>query len=99
MRVYLVSIYWAFTTLSTVGYGDISPYTSLEIIIAMLWMIFGLCFFSFTIGSLSSMLSSIDTKETVLTNKLAIIDEFAKESNLSRDLKLKLRHALKYSTE
>jgi hypothetical protein len=42
-------------------------------------MFFGLFFFSFTIGNLSSMLSSIGTKETVLTTKLAIIDEFCKE--------------------
>lgn len=45
------------------------------------------------------MLSSIDTKETVLTHKLALIDEYAKEVNLSKDLKMRLRHALKYSTE
>lgn len=38
-------------------------------------------------------------RETVLTNKLAIIDVFTKEANLSRDLRIRLRHALKYSTE
>lgn len=62
-------------------------------------MLFGLCFFSFTIGSLSSMLAGLDTKEIVLNNKLTIIDEFAKEAKLKKDLKLRLRHALKYSTE
>lgn len=30
---------------------------------------------------------------------MAIIDEFAAESNLDRELKLRLRHALSYSTE
>lgn len=45
------------------------------------------------------MLSSIDTKENVLVEKLAAIDEFAKEANLEKNLKLKLRHALRYSTE
>ena len=97
--LYFLCVYWAFTTLTTVGYGDISAGTNLEIVFAIIWMSFGLCFFSFTIGSLSSMLSSIDTKETVLTNKLAFIDEFAKEAHLEKELKMRLRHALKYSTE
>jgi hypothetical protein len=50
-------------------------------------MMFGLFFISFTIGSLSSMLSGIDSKENNLLNKLTIIDEFAKEADLSIELK------------
>jgi hypothetical protein len=30
----------------------------------------------------------------VLNNKMAVIDEFAKEAHLEQDLKLRLRHAL-----
>jgi hypothetical protein len=33
------------------------------------------------------MITNIDTKETVLTQKLAIIDEFSRESKLERDLR------------
>lgn len=95
---YLASIYWTITTLSTVGYGDITPSTSLERIVCILWMIFGFCFFSFTVSSLSSMLNSVDTKESLLSHKLAAIDEFAEESLLTKDLQNKLRVALKYST-
>lgn len=53
---YLVSVYWALTTLSTVGYGDIYAYTDLEMLFAITWMIAGLYFISFTISSLSSTL-------------------------------------------
>lgn len=60
--LYFISLYWAVTTLSTVGYGDIAASTELEMIYAIIWMLFGLFFFSFTIGSLTSMLSNIDTK-------------------------------------
>lgn len=96
---YLTSLYWAFTTLCTVGYGEISGYTSLEKSICIIWMVCGLYFFSFTIGSLSSMMSSIDTKENVLLSKLAVIDEFSIEANLNKDLRNKLKHALRYSSE
>ena len=97
--LYVASFYWAFTTLTTVGYGDIHATTSLERIVAVLWMMFGVCFFSFTIGSLTSMITNIDTRETILTNKLAIIEEFAREAKLDRSLRARLRHAIKYMTE
>lgn len=95
---YIASIYWTVTTLSTVGYGDIVPGTSLERIVAIFWMIFSLYFFSFTVSSLSTVLNSVDTKESLLSRKLAAIEEFAQESLLAKDLHDKLRIAIKYST-
>jgi hyperpolarization activated cyclic nucleotide-gated potassium channel 1 len=96
---YMAAFYWALTTLSTVGYGDIGAETDVERILCMIWMTFGVIFFSFTVGNLTSMLSSIDTKETILTNKILVIEEFCKEAKLSKDLRLRLKHAIKYSTE
>jgi hyperpolarization activated cyclic nucleotide-gated potassium channel 1 len=97
--LYIAAVYWAFTTLSTVGYGDISANTSIERVVAVMWMICGVYFFSFTIGSLSSILSSVDTKETLLTTKLAIIDEFVREARLSSSIRSRLRASVKYNSE
>lgn len=74
------------TTLSTVGYGDVSASTNTERVICILWMSFGMIFISFTIGSLSAMMSGMDSKENSLMNRLNIIDEFAKEANLDSKL-------------
>lgn len=95
---YLNSIYWAFTTLTTVGYGDISARTEIEMVIAVSWMMFGVGFYSFTIGSLSSFLSTIDTRDSVLNEKLAATNEFAKETGISERCKKKITSAIKYST-
>jgi len=93
-RIYIAAIYWSFTTMSTVGYGDITAETNIERCLAIGWMLFGVCFFSFTIGSLSSIMARIDSKEVILTNKLAIIEEFSREAKLEKDLKMRLRYAL-----
>jgi len=54
---YIASIYYAFYTLTTVGYGEIHAKSSAEMIITIILMIVGVCFYSLTIGLLSSVLS------------------------------------------
>jgi hypothetical protein len=39
--IYLASLYWAFTTMSTVGYGDITAKTDLEKTLSIVLMLFG----------------------------------------------------------
>ena len=51
------------STMSTVGYGDISAETDMERIFSILWMIYGIGFFSVVIGSIESFLASNDVKE------------------------------------
>ncbi len=58
----MAALYWAFSTLLTVGYGDIHAYTNGEMILALFWMIIGGSFYTFAIGNLSSMLSNLDTR-------------------------------------
>lgn len=60
-------------------------------------MLAGIGFYSFTIGSLSSFLTAIDTKESILTSKLAAIHEFAQETGISPECKHKIRQIIKYN--
>jgi hyperpolarization activated cyclic nucleotide-gated potassium channel 1 len=85
--------------MTTVGYGDISAYTEFEKVLGIGWMMYGVCFFSFTIGSLSSILVSADSKENVLSQKLSVIDEFCAEAKLEKEFRIRLRHALTFSTQ
>ncbi|CAG9326193.1 unnamed protein product [Blepharisma stoltei] len=94
---YIASIYWAMTTVTTVGYGDISGRTELEQILSMIWMLIGIGFYSFTIGSLSSFLTAIDTKDSILASKLAAIHEFALETGISDECKHRIRQIIKYN--
>jgi hypothetical protein len=95
---YLCSVYWAVTTLGTIGYGDITPENDLERFMAMVWMLFGVGFYTYTIGSLSSLISSIDVRESALTQKLHMINTFAQETGISKELQRSLRNAIKYNS-
>jgi len=98
MTQYILSIYWAVTTVTTVGYGDIAGKTELEMVLCVVWMFIGVGFYSFTVGSLSSFLTSIDTRESVLSAKMAAIQEFSKETGISPECRLKVRNAIRYHT-
>ena len=95
---YLAAVYWTVTTTVTVGYGDITARTQLEMVLAIMWMFIGVGFYSFTVGSLSSFLTSIDTRDSLLTTKMAALQEFAKETCISSDVKGRIRDAVRYYT-
>ena len=46
----IVSLYFALTMLSTVGYGDMYPITNLEMILSVIWMFIGVALFSIIMG-------------------------------------------------
>ena len=80
--LYITSMYWAVQTITTVGFGDIPAVTITEKIIAIMWMIAGVGFYSFTIGNLSSIMAQIDIKAQKLAAKLNTLREFAKKVKL-----------------
>jgi hypothetical protein len=98
-RLYLFSLYWSFSTLFTVGFGDIHAYNKMEYVISIFWMLFGVGFYSFTIGTLSSILVNMDTRENILKYKLSILNDFAKETKLSSQLKEKIKKILIYNSQ
>ena len=54
---YLDAIYWALVTISTVGYGDISPVTELGKILSMFGIVFGIAMISFVTSVMVSAFS------------------------------------------
>lgn len=98
-RLYLFSLYWSFATIFTVGFGDIHAYNTIEYIISIFWMLFGVGFYSFTIGTLSSVLVNMDTRENILKGKLAILNEFCKQTKLPAYLKERVKKILVYNSQ
>lgn len=66
---YLDAIYWALVTISTVGYGDISPVTELGKVVSMFGIIFGIAMISFVT---SVMVSAFSTRFSELRNQDSI---------------------------
>ena len=48
--MYVASLYWAFTTMTTVGYGDILPRNDVERVYSIFIMILGATIFGYIVG-------------------------------------------------
>lgn len=57
---YVNSVYWAVATMTTIGYGDISPQTPLERLFGIAFLLVACGVFSFTMTTIGNALQQID---------------------------------------
>jgi CRP-like cAMP-binding protein len=88
---YFNAFYWAFQTVTTVGYGDFTISTTAEYILALIWMVIGVNLYSFTIGNVSSIIAAMDAKASVLTSKIQTLNDYSTKYNLPQNTYNKIR--------
>lgn len=77
--LYMRGAYFAITVLTTVGFGDIFAFSEPEMFLVILWMLIGIGFYSVLVGTLSSVLSSLDIKVSAFSAMINEIDKFSKD--------------------
>lgn len=90
MSNYIDALYWSITTLTTVGYGDITPVTDGEKIYVMCCMLVGLGFFGFLIGNITSALSQKDPAREHYLENIEKLSQLVRYRNLSPSLQKKV---------
>jgi hypothetical protein len=94
--IYITSLYWAFTTMSTVGYGDVVPFTASEKIYAIFAMIMACGSFAYTVGSIGNLVSKSSAEATEYREQVMAVNRYMRKKELPKDLQFRVRRYLEY---
>ena len=93
--LYLTGFYYAVTTILTVGLGDYSAYNKSEMVLCIILELAGICFYSFILGVMTSLLTSIDHKEVFVNGKVQMVNLFATDIKLSKNIQNKMENEIR----
>ena len=98
-ELYIISLYWCFTTITTVGYGDILPATIIEKIFTSIVMLFGVTCFAYITSAFTTILSQMDMDNSKSKQNLEILNQMYKKYHLPIDLYATLRRNIELKTQ
>jgi hypothetical protein len=88
---YVRAIYWSFTTLTTVGYGDIAAKTPWQMLYACAVQVIGVGVFGFILSNVASLLSRSDAAREHHMDNLDRIETFMRTHDIPSGLRAKIR--------
>jgi CRP-like cAMP-binding protein len=92
---YLAAWYWSMTTLTTVGYGDITPSSDGERAYTILAMVVGGGFYGYVVGTITSMVSNADLNASAYYDRMELIHAWLTHHKLPLPMKRTLRRYFK----
>ena len=95
--IYFTSIYFLITTVTSVGYGDITGNSINEFIFQIILLIIGIIAYSWLISAISNYVKEKNEQNDLFNQKIAILDEIKFEHpKLTKDLYDKIYLHLEY---
>ena len=88
---YVVSLYWAVTTLTTMGYGDITPKVMAEYIYTIVVMLMGVSFYAYIASNVSIVLANMDEAGSEYRDNMEKLGEFMTRKRMTLPLRRRLR--------
>jgi CRP-like cAMP-binding protein len=95
-RQYMVSVYWAFTTMTTVGYGDINVANDLERGFAIFAMLIGASVFGYVIGNVTVMMENFDQQAALHREKMDRVKEYLRDRKFPMATMKRIKKQFKY---
>ena len=95
-QLYLIGFYFTVTTVTTVGYGDMSAGTDGERVFCVLLMVGGVLAYSFAISAFASLFATLDARALRLNKQLTSLALLRAEFDLDPVLCARLKRSFLY---
>jgi len=96
-HIYSASLHWSVMTITSIGYGDISPSRNAEYLVCVLCMLAGGILWAYTIGCLCSFMSNGDPVEAEFESNSDLLNNMMQESNVDESKRQSYREFLRES--
>ena len=96
---YVSALYFALTTMLTLGYGDIVPVTSSERIYTIFMMLLGGGVFGYAMNSIAMILQSLENEKSKFRKKVLSISKHLQKKGLNKDVQLEVKKYLHFVFE
>ena len=96
MPRFVSALYWSLVTLTSTGYGDITPVTFLEKGYNILICLLGALVYATIFGRVTTMFNSMNTMNDMYRKKLTQINRFMSVYGLPTELKQRIRKQVKF---
>ena len=94
LRRYLFSLYWATVTLASVGYGDTSPLTDVEFIVAIVYMLANIVLFAYVVGGMTALATAADEATRLFRKAFRDLEAYMQVNGLPEDIRAAMRSYL-----
>jgi hypothetical protein len=100
-KQYITALYWAVTTVSTIGYGDISPgaRNTTEKVFCIIVELVGAAIFAFGVTTVTSIIDNLDMQSVLYQKKVDELDQYMDYRECDRALKIRVRKFVLFRRE
>ncbi len=97
--LYLRSLYWCISTITTIGYGDITPANNAQIVYAMIVMIFGVGMYGYVIANISTIIGNLQPARTRYLANMEKLGAFMRSREIPPAMQRRIRDYYGYVWE
>ncbi|CAD8143014.1 unnamed protein product [Paramecium octaurelia] len=92
--LYSYSIYWSVMTMTTVGYGDLTPANHEEALFCVCTMFIASVVFAYSINTIGMIIAEMNKFDEKINENMAIINRYMQRKNFEQSLQFRVRQYL-----
>jgi voltage-gated potassium channel len=97
--LYLRSLYWCISTITTIGYGDITPANNAQVVYAIVVMIFGVGMYGYVIANISTIIGNLQPARTRYLANMEKLGAFMRSREIPPAMQRRIRDYYGYVWE